>query len=1228
MLSKNIDFLITPTKLYSLLQSDIKVVVLDVRDKKSFLHSHIIQALNAPEIFTYLPEGITTEEEKKDFCDFFSNLLGNLGISGDELVVFYEDKYTLKSPRGITILKYLGYDENKLKVLEGGLNKWEKTAFPVSTNVNKVPKVNFQANIQEDFFVTYDEMKSFIYDKDVVVLDVRDKDEWLGISSSPYGINFAPKKGRLPNAIWIEWYEFITCDMLEIEQENMIYKTLRQHNIIKSDTIILYCFKGARLSNSYIALRKLGYSNIRIYFAGWNEWCRKKDAPIINEVEHTNNEILKENIFLKEKLDTLMSQNSRLVDFPKFSKEPIFTFNRDGEIDFFNKSKEKNLSTVKSFFDIYPNKTNKDIYNFIDNILEDTITVDEKDKYFLLSLQGSRDLNKILVYAFDITEIFLLNKSLEVEKKKALIATQAKSEFLANMSHEIRTPMNGILGMSHLVLQTNLTNKQKDFIEKIDKSAHSLLGIINDILDFSKIEAGKLEIVKVEFDLFEMVNDVISLIKHDIENKQLDFVLEYDRDIQRFFYADSLRLSQILLNLLSNAVKFTEKGMVSLTISSLSTNKIQFCVKDTGIGLTEEHKGKLFQSFSQADSSITKKFGGTGLGLVISQKLAKLMDGSISFKSKYKQGSAFTLECTLESCSVPKDVQVQEKENKQYIVPNLKNKRILLAEDNNINQEIIVGILEDSYCIIDIANNGKEAIDMFENDNNRYDLILIDVQMPIMDGITATKILRKHNVKIPIIALTANAMKEDIQKTKEAGVNEHLNKPIDIQNFYKVLSSYLLENENDIENKIITTKLTKMQYIDTVKGLQYSANKENLYLKIMKNFFLNFSQINLKSLDEKDLLNTIHTLKGLSGQIGATELYNLCVKFEKKKTLVFLEEVIHNLGLVLQEIDSLNLKEEIKDKSETAQTKQEKYVNSFHKKPSQGKILIVDDLPINIKIVIELLGDSYDIIGRQDGETALEIIQDEKPDLILLDIMMPEMSGIEVCKVLKASSVTKEIPILFLTAKNDEKSIAEAYSLGGSDYIKKPFIPKELCARVKRELELVQLQNKLKLLASTDSMTGLYNRREFMKISSHIFDIAQREKENLSLIMIDIDKFKNINDSYGHNIGDKVIVQFAKLLNKIQRKSDTVCRFGGEEFVVLLPETSLHEAQVVAEKIRDEAQNIQIIIDDSKTFYFTVSLGVTAIENETDFNIEMLINRADTALYDAKNSGRNKFSIA
>jgi len=1228
MLSKNIDFLITPSKLYSLLQNNINVVVLDVRDRQSFQHSHIHKALHAPEIFTYLPEGITTEEEKKDFSDFFSNLLGSLGISGDELVVFYEDKYTLKSPRGITILKYLGYDESKLKVLEGGIYEWQKANYPLSTDIQISTKKHYIATIQEDFFIDYDDMKKIIYDKDIIVLDVRDKDEWIGISSSPYSINFAPKKGRLPNAIWIEWYKFITSDMLKIEQENMIYETLKQHNIRKDDVIVLYCFKGARVSNSYIALRKLGYSNIKIYFAGWNEWCRKKDAPIINEVENTDNEILKENIFLKEKLDDLMLQKSRLIDFPKFSKEPIFSFSREGDVCFTNESKDKNLSYIRTFFDIYPDKKIKDIYNFIDNFFEDTVTVNEKEKYYSLSLKGSRDLNKILVYGFDITEIFLLNKNLKIEKKKALIATQAKSEFLANMSHEIRTPMNGILGMSHLVLQTNLTNKQKGFIEKIDKSAHSLLRIINDILDFSKIEAGKLEVVKVKFDLFKMVNDVVSLIKYDIENKELDFVLEYDKDIQRFFYADSLRLSQILLNLLSNAIKFTEKGMVSLTISSVSTNKIQFCVKDTGIGLTEEQVGKLFQSFSQADSSITKKFGGTGLGLVISQNLAKLMNGSISFDSKYKKGSAFIFECTLESCEVPQDFQAQEQEKKQYIVPNLKNKKILLAEDNNINQEIIIGILEDSFCTIDIANNGKEAIDMFENDNNRYDLILIDVQMPIMDGITATKILRKYNAKIPIIALTANAMKEDIQKTKEAGVNEHLSKPIDIQNFYKVLSSYLLENKTDIENKITITKLSKIQYIDTAKGLQYTANKKSLYLKIMKNFFLNFSQINLKSLDEKDLLNTIHTLKGLSGQIGATELYNLCIKFEKKKTLVFLEEVIDNLNLVLQEISTFNLTEEIEDKAEMAETKKEEYVRNFLKKTSQGKILIVDDSAINIKIVLELLGDSYDIIGSQDGQTALEIIQNDKPDLILLDIMMPKMSGIEVCRVLKASNRTKEIPILFLTAKNDEESIEEAYSLGGSDYIKKPFIPKELSARVKRELELVQLQNQLKLLASTDSMTGLYNRREFMKISSDIFNIVQREKENLSLVVIDIDKFKNINDTYGHNIGDKVIVQFASLLKKIQRESDIVCRFGGEEFVVLLPKTGIEEAQVVAEKIREETQNIEIIIDNNKTFYFTVSLGITSINNKVDLNIEMLINRADVALYEAKNSGRNKFCTA
>ena len=265
-------------------------------------------------------------------------------------------------------------------------------------------------------------------------------------------------------------------------------------------------------------------------------------------------------------------------------------------------------------------------------------------------------------------------------------------------------------------------------------------------------------------------------------------------------------------------------------------------------------------------------------------------------------------------------------------------------------------------------------------------------------------------------------------------------------------------------------------------------------------------------------------------------------------------------------------------------------------------ILIVDDTVENLDILEELL-EQYDIISVTNGKDAIDIANKEKIDLILLDIMMPYMNGYEVCKTLKSNKDTKDIPVIFITAKTDEESIEKAYEVGGADYVTKPFLPKELKARVKKELQIQDMMNKLKLLASTDPMTKLYNRRYFAKISEHTLDLARRENEELSIIMLDIDKFKNINDTYGHKVGDDVIITLANNLINSQRKSDITCRFGGEEFIILLPNTTLDGAKNVAQKLRQNIENISIN-NENKIIKFTISLGVSQIDIQNEYNIK------------------------
>jgi diguanylate cyclase (GGDEF)-like protein len=291
----------------------------------------------------------------------------------------------------------------------------------------------------------------------------------------------------------------------------------------------------------------------------------------------------------------------------------------------------------------------------------------------------------------------------------------------------------------------------------------------------------------------------------------------------------------------------------------------------------------------------------------------------------------------------------------------------------------------------------------------------------------------------------------------------------------------------------------------------------------------------------------------------------------------------------------------------------------------------VDDTETNVDILVELLSDSYEILVALDGESALEILEEQEVDLILLDIMMPKIDGYEVCKRVKQNEKTHDIPIIFITAKMDEESIEKAYDAGGMDYVTKPFKPKELFARIKTQLQLRVLikelessKNALKYLSETDPMTALYNRRYFNHTSKSIMELAKRDKTALSVIMLDIDKFKEVNDTYGHNVGDDIIISLSNILLEVTRKSDLACRFGGEEFILLLPETSLEGAIVIAEKIRKKVESTSLHLGDNREVNITVSLGVSQLDIQNDPNMEYAIKRADVALYQAKENGRNK----
>jgi len=389
-----------------------------------------------------------------------------------------------------------------------------------------------------------------------------------------------------------------------------------------------------------------------------------------------------------------------------------------------------------------------------------------------------------MVSFHDATEIRQAQREAERAREKAEQFTKSKSEFLARMSHEIRTPMNAIIGMTAIGMAAKGIDKKDDSFHKINDASKHLLGIINDVLDLSKIEANKFELSYSEFNFHEMMDHVISITGMRVTEKEQSLVIDVDSGIPPVIESDEQHLAQVITNLLSNASKFTPKnGTITLRAESVaaldSSCTIRFTVKDTGIGIAKEQQSRLFIPFEQADGSISRIFGGTGLGLSISKRIVELMDGRIWIESELGKGASFIFEITVHAREGSATAEKPQMDT-QDIKGIFRGHRVLIAEDVDINREIISSILEDTGIDIDFAVNGLQAVECFMAAPKDYTLILMDIHMPEMDGYAATRAIRSAGHDIPIIAMTANVFREDIERCLESGMNGHLGKPVDI----------------------------------------------------------------------------------------------------------------------------------------------------------------------------------------------------------------------------------------------------------------------------------------------------------------------------------------------------------------------------------------------------------------------------------------------------------------
>ncbi len=819
-----------------------------------------------------------------------------------------------------------------------------------------------------------------------------------------------------------------------------------------------------------------------------------------------------------------------------------------------------------------------DIFNDLINGIDKNDIRRIKDRW--LNMRVNENINYAIIYqiilffllVLIIVVIFMMKQNRlkkEIEKKNARLnkiirmsdkqqfeliqlnskfkkADSAKSEFLAKMSHEIRTPMNGVLGMLYLTQKTDLNSTQEGYISKASSAANSLLCIINDILDFSKIEAGKLVIVKSEFNFNDMIHQIMDVMSFKAQEKGCELLAYYDSNIPKMIKSDEVRIGQILNNLINNAIKFTNHGEVVVTSKLLKKidNKatIMFYIKDSGIGIDDEGQRKLFKDFSQVDSSITRNFGGTGLGLTISQKLTNLLGGKIWLEESILNiGSTFcfTIKCeiapdeerkaylfpneindidvliiddnyvacdvlksmldsfgfnvdiinsgeeayenlkradkkydlifldykmpklngietykkiqTIDNFIIPKTIMITAYSQDDMVEqimklgiessltkpispstlyntilevlnPNMKKKKILIedikcngidfngtkilvAEDNELNQDFIISLLESVNISVDIANDGLETLNLVKS--KIYDAVLMDIQMPNMDGLTATKFIRnmqkndKYFRDLPIIALSANALVGDREKSIEAGMNEHISKPINPNELFETLIKFIknryIQTKNCCNEKTISTQTVKSHILNIEEALNRINGNKDVYNKLLQKFIKKYSTIDseiLKLIDEKQLQlaqEKTHELKGISANLGAMKLFDTLILIENilKKDKTPQKNLLGRFSKDLEDVIEAMSK----------QTYHQKLVKKEFDKPKIKKLLqfikenIEDDIMESKDKLLELvpyLGDSkyakeskllQEFFDEFETDNVIEIVEKMLKDL-------------------------------------------------------------------------------------------------------------------------------------------------------------------------------------------------------------------------------------------------------
>jgi diguanylate cyclase (GGDEF)-like protein len=978
------------------------------------------------------------------------------------------------------------------------------------------------------------------------------------------------------------------------------------------------------------------------------------------------------------------------------------------------------------------------------------------------SLKGPRDIEN-MQKAFNTMMASLETRTIELQnaRDQALESAKVKSEFAANVSHELRTPMNSVVGMLDLLSVMGLDTKQYEYVETAKMSAQNLLALIDDILSYVRSDSGNVIIDSRPCNLHQVLEDVINLMATQALRKKLDVGYIISPEVSSV-YTDPQRLRQVLINLMGNAIKFTESGEISVHVSleGSAEKHILFVVNDTGIGISQEAQGRVFEAFTQEDSTTTRKYGGTGLGLAICKQFIELMGGEIALSSEQGAGSQFRfsvpykpaepversfnrpdcsgmkvlaadksnivrafLSAWFENSGASVDmadsamqllnaINEADSKNTQYdyifidenipgitlgdLIPLIRkhvsaadadivtlvnpwavsqttklhdslilekplfdtklshffspsgdkktsegpavadqshdfsaafNSKVLVVDDNQANRLVAGGMLEKIGCEYECAYNGKDAVDLVSRKS--FDAVLMDCNMPVMDGYEATSVIRKLENdarQLPIIAMTANNSPEEKEHCLQSGMDDVITKPLTIDVLQRRLLQWVegkeldigsgdtIEAENDVETNFDSTVVGSLK---SSVGEVFSAVVEAFLEDVP--MYLESLKAAIGQGDSRQVYELAHTIKGSASNFGAYKVSTIARAIEEKGQK---EDLLGTDKLYLDLLDKCKLLS--RDLENYLIEYREGKDRTAAKREEISTILVADDdRSMRIAFSNALRDEGYRILEASNGQSALALCSRAMPDLILIDAIMPELNGFSACKKIREMPEGDDVPILMVTSLEDEQSISRAFSVGATDYITKPANFSVLRQRVARLLQTSRVEKHVRELAYHDVLTGLPNRASFNQQLRHKISRANLNGKKLAILFLDLDRFKLINDSLGHDAGDLILKAAGERINHCVRKNDLVARLGGDEFTIVLEDIDSREiAGDISNKIC-EALNAPFVFLRQKMFV-SASVGISVYPDD-GIDAGDLLKHADTAMFKAKESGKNYF---